>query len=38
MSAEPGSYGGYGLRPQGPGSARHWMDPLHMRQIAAQPK
>ena len=27
MSGEPEGYGGYGIRPKGPGSARHWMDP-----------
>ena len=28
MSAEPGQYGGYGIRPRPPGSARHWMEPV----------
>src|SRR5262245_14524268 len=28
MSAEPGQYGGYGIRPRPPGSARHWLEPV----------
>lgn len=28
MSARPGHYAGYGSRKKGPGSARHWMDPV----------
>ena len=28
MSTETEGYGGYTVRPKGPGSARHWMDPL----------
>ena len=28
MSAEPGHYGGYAIRPKGPGSARHWVEPV----------
>ena len=28
MSADPGQYGGYGIRPRPPGSARHWLEPV----------
>ena len=28
MSTETEGYGGYTVRPKGPGSARHWLDPL----------